>query len=266
MPNSPGEMDDGLSNTIYNLNQMIDTANTTIGKLANDANTDANMVNARNTLAEKTDCIRKEKYSCDKDAFDLAFAKYIALQDCSTSGKTAFKNTGDNMCNPTKAFEDIYRTDGEQMKQTIKLRLSNEINMINDMLMVANEQMKYYNHLDDLDEKYSDASKTLEKKVGRAVSRLKTEHRRTFYENQQMDLLSHVTKFLTFFYWLCVFAWVIVILYRTKYMIPTNLLLTAGFIVFPFVVDILIVWTFQIVIAIYDMLPTDAYLDMRRGS
>jgi hypothetical protein len=264
MPNSPGEMDDGLANTIYNLNQMIATANNTIGLLADGASNQANMVSAKNTLAEKTACIQKGKYSCDKDAFDVAFATYIELQDCSTH--TGLKKRDATNCDATKVFEDIYTKDGEALKLEVHKKLTNEINILNDMLSVANEQMKYYNHLDDLDEKYTDASKTLEKKVGRAVSRLKTENRRTFYENQQMDLLSHVTKFLTFFYWLCVLAWVIVILYRTKYTIPSNLLLTAGFIAFPFVVDIIIVWTFQIVIAIYDTLPTDAYLDMRRGS
>ena len=257
---SNGQMDEDLSNTIFNLNQMIDTANKTISNLAGTQSTTANLLSSYN---EKASCVTKGKRSCDKDAFDDAFSKYVTTLTCAGTNESLKKNS-DNTCDPIKVFESIYTQEGELQKEIIKTKLTKEINTLNDLLGVANEQMKYYNHLDDLADKYAEASETLGSKVDKTISRLKTEHRRTFYENQQADLMSHVTKILTFVYWVSVFAWVIVLLYRTKYADYTNAGLTLAFIAFPFVVDILIVWTFQIVIAIYDMLPTDAYLDMRR--
>lgn len=257
---SNGQMDDDLSNTIFNLNQMIDTANTTISSLAGNQSTTTNL---KSTYDEKASCITKGKRSCDKDAFDTAFSSYVTTLTC-TGPNDSLKKSNDYTCDPVKIFTKIYTQEGELQKEIIKAKLTKEINTLNDLLGVANEQMKYYNHLDDLADKYAEATETLGTKVDKTISRLKTEHRRTFYENQQADLMSHVTKILTFVYWFSVFAWVIVLLYRTKYADYTNAGLTLAFIAFPFVADILIVWTFQIVIAIYDMLPTDAYLDMRR--
>ena len=257
---SNGQMDDDLSNTIFNLNQMIDTANTTISSLAGNQSTTTNL---KSKYDEKASCITKGKRSCDKDAFDTAFSSYVTTLTC-TGPNDSLKKSNDYTCDPVKLFTKIYTQEGELQKEIIKAKLTKEINTLNDLLGVANEQMKYYNHLDDLADKYAEATETLGTKVDKTISRLKTEHRRTFYENQQADLMSHVTKILTFVYWFSVFAWVIVLLYRTKYADYTNAGLTLAFIAFPFVADILIVWTFQIVIAIYDMLPTDAYLDMRR--
>lgn len=253
-------MDDDLSNTIYNLNQMIDTANKTISNLAPSSGADS--ASKQSTLKDKMSCISKGNRSCDKDAFDKAFSDYVTTMNCS--GNSLKKSASDTTCDPQKVFVSVYETDGRQLQETVQQKLNKEMNALNDLLVVSNEQMRYYNHLNDLSNKYEEATETLGGKVDRTVSKLKTEHRRTFYENQQMDMLSHVTKFLTFFYWVCVFAWVIVLLYRTKYADYTNAGLTLAFIAFPFVADILIVWAFQIMMAIYDMLPTDAYLDMRR--
>lgn len=258
---SNGQMDDDLSNTIFNLNQMIDTANKTISSFAGTSSTSANLKTEYDNTAS---CITKGNRSCDKDKFDTAFSSYVTTLTCTGTNDALKKRSDDSTCDPVKVFKSIYTQEGELQKEIIKTKLTKEINTLNDLLGVANEQMKYYNHLNDLADKYAEATETLGSKVDKTISRLKTEHRRTFYENQQADLLSHVTKILTFVYWFSVFAWVIVLLYRTKYADYTNAGLTLAFIAFPFVADILIVWTFQIVIAIYDILPTDAYLDMRR--
>lgn len=255
-------MDDDLANTIYNLNSMIDTANTTIGKLAGATPT---ITTQSTNFKTAYDCIAPGYVKCDKDNFDTAFFNYVNALDCTQTTNEMYRNSSSNKCDHTKVIDKVYRDEGaDLLENTIEPKLTSMMNEMTDLLMVANEQEKYYNHLDDLSDKYSEATEVLGGRVDKTVSKLKTEHRRTFYENQQMDLLSYVSKFLTFFYWLSVFAWVIIIIYRTRYMDYTNIGLTMAFVVFPFVADILIVWSFQIIMAIYDELPTDAYLDMRR--
>jgi hypothetical protein len=260
-----GQMDDDLANTIYNLNSMIDTANKTIGQLANEQTSKATLTTVAKNFTDAYECIKPKNIKCDKDKFDEAFFNYVNALDCS--GNEYKIDITNSTCDHSKVINKVYTDEGTKLlEDTIEPKLTSMMNELTDLLTVANEQEKYYNHLDDLADKYSEAAEVLGGKVDKTVSRLKTEHRRTFYENQQMDLISYVTKFLTFFYWLSVFAWVIVIIYRTRYMDYTNIGLTAAFVVFPFVADILIVWSFQIIMAIYDALPTDAYLDMRRGS
>ena len=249
-------MDDDLANTIYNLNSMIDTANTTITTLVG---TQKTTTDQSNKFDEAYLCVKPGHVKCDKDNFDKAFFNYVTALNCPSGSTTK--------CDHSTVIKQVYEQEGANLlEQTIEPKLSSMMNELTDLLTVANEQEKYYNHLDDLSDKYSEATEVLGGKVDKTVSRLKTEHRRTFYENQQMDLISYVTKFLTFFYWLSVFAWVIVIIYRTRYTDYTNIGLTMAFVAFPFVADILIVWSFQIIMAIYDELPTDAYLDMRRDS
>ena len=257
-------MDDDLANTIYNLNSMIDTANTTISTLAGKTPT---VTTQSDNFKAAYECIRPGKINCDKDKFDEAFFNYVNALECMTTENAIYKNSDSNKCDHSKVIDKVYNQEGAALlEETIEPKLTSMMNELTDLLMVANEQEKYYNHLDDLADKYSEATEVLGGKVDKTVSRLKTEHRRTFYENQQMDLVSYVTKFLTFFYWLSVFAWVIIIIYRTRYMDYTNIGLTMAFVAFPFVADILIVWSFQIIMAIYDELPTDAYLDMWRDS
>ena len=255
-------MDDDLANTIYNLNSMIDTANTTISTLVG---TQKTTTDQSSKFDEAYLCVKPGNVKCDKDNFDKAFFNYVIALDCSGGAKINYQIPSTGKCDHTKVIDKVYNQEGaELLEKTINPKLTSMMNELTDLLMVANEQEKYYNHLDDLSDKYSEATEVLGGRVDKTVSKLKTEHRRTFYENQQMDLISYVTKFLTFFYWLSVFAWVIVIIYRTRYTDYTNIGLTMAFVAFPFVADILIVWSFQIIMAIYDELPTDAYLDMRR--
>ena len=249
-------MDDDLANTIYNLNSMIETANTTIGDLTKGV---SGSTAQSTSFTTAYNCVKPGHITCDKDNFDRAFKGYVNTLKCPAGSSTN--------CNHDTVINVVYDQEGTRiLEETIKPKLTSMMNEITDLLIVANEQEMYYNHLGDLADKYSETTELLGGRVDKTVSKLKTEHRRTFYENQQMDLISYVSKFLTFVYWLSVFAWVIIIIYRTRYTDYTNIGLTMAFVAFPFVADILIVWSFQIIMAIYDELPTDAYLDMRRGS
>jgi hypothetical protein len=140
-------------------------------------------------------------------------------------------------------------------------KLTEASSQVEDLLIVANEQMRYYNHLQDLKDKYSEAEQSVSGDVDKRVAQLKTSNRKTFYEQQQSTLVQPISSFLKYFYWTAVFAWIIVLLYRTRYADPVNIILTLTFIAFPYVSDILIVWGFKIVTAIYSLIPTDAYLD-----
>ena len=257
-----GQMDADLAGTLDNLNAMIDTANTTISRLAPAVDTSLRA----NQLSDAISCISKNKWSCDKDRFDTAFYIYTESLTCTEMAKTQYKNSSTDKCDPKKVFQNIYETQGATLLDSVTIKITTSVNQLNDLLKVANEQLRYYNHMEDLADKYDESKTELQQRADKTVSRLKTEHRRTFYEHQQTSLVEYVTKFLTFFYWVTVFAWVIVIIYRTKYTSHRNIGLTIAFITFPFIADILIVWTFQVVMTVYSKLPTDAYLDMNRGS
>ena len=140
-------------------------------------------------------------------------------------------------------------------------KINDMTTQITDLLTVSNEQMRYYNHLADLEGKYSEAQQTVTADVDKQTALLKTSNRKQYYEQQQNTMVQYVTKFVRVFYWVAIFAWIIVLFYRGK-TTPVNGGLTLLFVAFPFVSDILIVWAFKIVSAVYSLLPTDAYLDM----
>ena len=253
-----GTMDAALSSTLDNVNELITTANNTISNLAPPTPGTADAY-ARYIAAGK--CIAKGQRSCDKDDFDAAFVNYIvSIQSCPTGIQP-----GGGVCtkpSAIKLLEQIY-TINSANAQAISINKINEIiSQIEDLLIVANEQMRYYNHLMDLNDKYSEAEKTVSGDVDKKMALLKTSHRRQFYEQQQSSLVQPIAKFLRYFYWVAVFIWVIVILYRRKYTDKKNICLTLAFIAFPYISDILIVWAFKIVGAVYAIIPTDAYLNM----
>ena len=253
---SGGGMDENLSNTISNLNELIESANNTIISIAPKGSADS--AAAKAAYDGQKACFTKGNANCDKDKFDDFFAQYVKLVPCAD---TALRVTGTDKCDPKKVFLKIYNEQGEATKTKVMSKLSEASSQVEDLLIVANEQMRYYNHLQDLKDKYSEAEQSVSGDVDKKVSQLKTSHRKTFYEQQQSTLVQPISSFLRYFYWAAVFTWVIVLLYRTRYSDPVNIILTLTFIAFPYVSDILIVWAFKIVTAIYSLIPTDAYLD-----
>lgn len=254
---SGGGMDENLSNTISNLNGLIESANNTIVAIAGSGTGDAGA--AKTNYEGQKACFKKGNASCDKDKFDEFFAKYVELTPCTDT--TLQVSTGTGKCDPKKVFSKIYNEQGEVTKTRVMAKMAETSSQVEDLLIVANEQMRYYNHLQDLNDKYSEAEQSVGDDIDKKVAQLKTSHRKTFYEQQQSTLVEPISSFIRYFYWAAVFAWIIVLIYRTRYSDPVNIILTLTFIVFPYVSDILIVWAFKIVTAIYSLIPTDAYLD-----
>ena len=259
---SGGQMDDFLANTLTNVNELIETANNTIqNTLGGTPAVNSNALYA--DYLAKAKCIAKGQPSCDKDDFDLAFSDYVkSIPECTstlTTGCVAKKKTPPDV---TNLFKDIYKQQGANAKELTMSQINDMKTQITDLLTVSNEQMRYYNHLSDLESKYSEAQQTVTAGVDKQTALLKTSNRKQYYEQQQNSLVQqYFTKIARAFYWVAVFAWVIVLFLRGK-TTPVNGGLTLLFVAFPFVSDILIVWAFKIGSAVYSLLPTDAYLDM----
>jgi len=254
---SGGGMDENLSNTISNLNELIESANNTIVSIAPQGTADT--AAARAAYDGQKACFTKGNANCDKDKFDEFFAQYVKLVPCTDTALQV--STGTGKCDPKKVFSKIYNEQGESTKTKVMAKLAEASSQVEDLLIVANEQMRYYNHLQDLKDKYSEAEQSISGDVDKKVAQLKTSHRKTFYEQQQSTLVQPISNFLKYFYWAAVFAWIVVLLYRTRYSDPVNIILTLSFIAFPYVSDILIVWAFKIAGVVYSLVPTDAYLD-----
>jgi hypothetical protein len=255
---SGGQMDDFLANTLTNVNELIETANNTIQNTLGGAATVGDSKNKYDTYLAKAKCIAKGQPSCDKDEFDVAFFNYVtSLKKCGV--------TKTEQCTATNAkaiLTDIYTQQGATAKELTMTQINDMKTQITDLLTISNEQMRYYNHLSDLEGKYSEAQQTVVAGVDKQTALLKTSNRKQYYEQQQNSLVQqYFTKIARAFYWVAVFAWIIVLFLRGK-TTPVNGGLTLLFVAFPFVSDILIVWAFKIGSAVYSLLPTDAYLDM----
>lgn len=258
---SGGQMDEALSNTLSNVNELIEAANNTIQNTLGGAATTGDSKNKYDTYIAKAKCITKGQPSCDKDAFDVAFSEYVkSLTKCRDDAEGSVERQCGNT-DVNRLFTNIYKQQGEKALVLSMSKISDMKTQITDLLTVSNEQMRYYNHLVDLEEKYSEARQSVTADVDKQTALLKTSNRKQHYEQEQNVMVQYVTQFVRVFYWVAVFAWVIVLFLRGK-TTPVNGGLTLLFVAFPFVSDIIIVWTFKIVSAAYSLLPTDAYLDM----
>ena len=257
-----GQMDDFLANTLTNVNELIETANNTIQNKLGGAATVGTSKDLYDEYKRKEDCITKGKRSCAKDAFDTAFSNYVkSLTKCRDDVAGAPERKCADL-DVKRIMTDIYNQQGANAKELTMTQINDMKTQIMDLLTVSNEQMRYYNHLFDLEGKYREAQQTVTADVDKQTALLKTSNRKQYYEQQQNSLVQqYATKIARAFYWVAVFAWVIVILLRGK-TTPVNGGLTLLFVAFPFVSDILIVWAFKIGSAVYSLLPTDAYLDM----
>jgi len=188
-------MDENLSNTISNLNELIESANKTITEIAPGGTADS--AAAKAAYDGQAACFTKGNANCDKDKFDEFFARYVELQTCDD---TKLRVTGTNKCDPKRIFSKIYNDQGEVTKTKVMAKLAEASSQVEDLLIVANEQMRYYNHLQDLKDKYSEAEQSVSGDVDKKVAQLKTSNRKTFYEQQQSTLVQPISSFLKYFY------------------------------------------------------------------
>ena len=100
---SGGGMDENLSNTISNLNDLIESANTAIVGIAGPGTVDA--AAAKAAYEGQKACFKKGNASCDKDKFDEFFAKYVELIPCTDTALQV--STGTGKCDPKKVFSKI---------------------------------------------------------------------------------------------------------------------------------------------------------------
>jgi hypothetical protein len=256
-----GQMDEALSNTLSNVNELIEAANNTIQNTLGGAATAGDSKTKYDLFKDKAKCITKGQPSCDKDEFDAAFSDYVlSLKKCRDDAEGSVERPCEDK-DVKRLFTNIYKQQGENALKLAMSKIDDMKTQITDLLTVSNEQMRYYNHLVDLEEKYSEARQSVTADVDKQTALLKTSNRKQHYEQEQNVMVQYVTQFVRVFYWVAVFAWVIVLFLRGK-TTPVNGGLTLLFVAFPFVSDIIIVWAFKIVSAAYSLLPTDAYLDM----
>ena len=260
---SGGQMDDFLANTLTNVNELIESANNAIQNTLGGRATEGDSANKYEIYLAKAKCIAKGQPSCDKDEFDVAFSDYVlSIPECTSTLTTGCVVAKKTPVDVKRIFTDIYTQQGANAKGLTMSQIGDMKTQIMDLLTVSNEQMRYYNHLSDLEGKYNEARQTVTADVDKQTALLKTSNRKQYYEQQQNSLVQqYFTKIARAFYWVAVFAWVIVLFLRGK-TTPVNGGLTLLFVAFPFVSDILIVWAFKIGSAVYSLLPTDAYLDM----
>lgn len=243
-----------LEDTLTNVNELIETANATIQNTLGGVGT-GDSKNKQAVYLAKAKCITKGAPSCDKDEFDAAFSDYVqSFNTCNGNNKCTIGDV-------QRLFAEIYTKEAAKALESALAKINDMKAQITDLLTVANEQTRYYNHLSDLEGKYSEARQAITADVDKQTALLKTSNRKQHYEQEQNTMVQYVMQFVRIFYWVAVIAWVVVLFLRGK-TTPVNGGLTLLFVAFPFVSDILIVWAFKIVSAVYSSLPTDAYLDM----
>jgi hypothetical protein len=118
-----------------------------------------------------------------------------------------------------------------------------------------------FNNVKELYFKYKKENTELEKNMKNTVNDVLTNERKTFYQDQQVDVLKFYYYYILFFiYYICIFCFVIFsLIYPSKTDWKIRLVIFIGLILLPFVSTWLLGLFIYIIYECYNLLPKNVY-------
>jgi hypothetical protein len=218
---------------------------------------------AQNTLMCDSECQKKkqiEKYEQEylNSLTNLKTAQYKV----NTSEKQYITLTQGN-----KGFslyeENKLKTQGQQIVKIFMDNFNNDVQTVKNKVVTHSGLLSNYNNVYELYLNYLRENKELNKNVITKVSDIATNERKTYYEEQQIDLLDYIYKYiLLIIYIIVVIAYFISMFFYSSFTWIMKISILIFLIGLPFVST----WILSAIILgfykIYDILPKNIYKNL----
>ena len=215
---------------------------------------------AQNTLMCDSECQKKKKIENSEQEYLNSLTNLKTAQyKVNTSEKQYIILTQGN-----KGFslyeENKLKSQGQEIVKIFMDNFNNDVQSVKNKVVTHSGLLSNYNNVYELYLNYLRENKELNKNVITKISDIATNERKTYYEEQQIDLLDYIYKYiLLIIYIIVVIAYFISMFFYSSFTWIMKISILIFLIVLPFVST----WILSAIILgfykIYDILPKNIY-------
>jgi hypothetical protein len=152
-------------------------------------------------------------------------------------------------------------TNANSVSSTAAKTFSTALENANDLTSTYNKLHATYTNTFDLYKRYLIDNEVMQGRINTINTDTITSDRRAFYESQGIDNLNNWYIFLKWMYISLVVVYILgLFLASSNYRFLTKLFILLIFIIYPFVINYIILFIYSYMLKIYKMLPKNAYI------
>lgn len=157
--------------------------------------------------------------------------------------------------------ETNYKNEAEETTEQMKRSYNKKITKIDKELSSYNALLISFRNLSDLHRKYKKENSDLFKKLKNNTHDILTNERKTFYEDQEIDVLNNYYLYILWIIYIIVVICFVVfsIIYPSQTSFIVRILLLCVFILLPFISTWILGKIIQLIYWLFDFIPKNVY-------
>lgn len=226
-------------------------------------------LNSINTFLDKATKVISCDSECQKQQVETKLKdKYLNAQSNLTLALPEFqlakKNyytyvSGQNGYN--EMMETEYEQSADLIVQKFKENYQDEINKIKSQLETYNGLLINYKNIVDLDRKYKRENEQLYKQLKEDSNDILTNERKTYYENQQNELLNSYYYYILWVIYIITIVFLIIfsLIYPSQKSLKSKIMVIVVFVALPFISTFILGKIIYILYWLFGLLPKNVY-------
>jgi hypothetical protein len=160
-----------------------------------------------------------------------------------------------------KMIETEYKAEAEKTTENIRYSFEENISQTETKISSYNGLLSSFTHLSDLYRKYKKENSDLLKQLKNGTHDILTNERKTYYEDQEIDVLNNYYLYILWIIYIIVVICFVVfsLIYPSQSSLIVRILLLFVFILLPFVSTWILGKLIQLIYWLFDFIPKNVY-------
>lgn len=146
---------------------------------------------------------------------------------------------------------------------TLKSNFQKNVQLATEFSQTYDSLSTNYQHVLELFNGYVKSNESLKKELNGVQKDIVTNDRKTYYEHEHFTSMKNWYYLFKWVYIILVFVFILgIFLVRNSYSLKYKIFLLVIFILYPFVIDFIVLYLIQLSLRIYSLLPTNIYTNL----
>jgi len=146
---------------------------------------------------------------------------------------------------------------------TLKTNFQKNIQLTTDFSQTYDSLSSNYQNILELFNGYVNSNESLKSEVNGVQKDIVTNDRKTYYEYENLSGMKNWYYLFKWIYIILVFVFIIgIFLVKNSYSLKYKFFLLVIFILYPFVIDFIVIYIIQLFLRLYSLLPTNIYTNL----
>jgi len=146
---------------------------------------------------------------------------------------------------------------------TLKSNFQKNIQLTTDFSQTYDSLSSNYQHILELFNGYVKSNESSKKEINGIQKDIITNDRKTYYEHEHLTTMKNWYYLFKWIYIILVFAFIVgIFLVKNSYSLKYKIFLLVIFVLYPFVIDFIVIYIIQLSLRLYSLLPTNIYTNL----